>query len=47
MARMTMGEIFNKNLQSNATEFSGRSDSITGSFLNKTRLTLQNRLSMK
>ena len=46
-SRMTMGDIFNKNLQSTVTDFSDERGSISGSFLNKTRLTLKSRLSMK
>jgi len=44
IARMTMGDIFQKNLESDLTN---RSGSINSSFLNRTRLTLQNRVSMK
>lgn len=45
IARMTIGEIFNKNMDSNITD---RTDSLTGTnFLNRTRLTLQSRATMK
>jgi hypothetical protein len=45
---MTMGDIFNKNLQP-STDFEGRqtSDIIRGSFLNRTRLNLLDRQEMK
>jgi hypothetical protein len=45
---MTMGDIFNKNLQS-STDFECRqtSDIIRGSFLNRTRLNLLDRQEMK
>ena len=45
MARMTMGDIFNKNMDSLITD---RTESLSGSnFLNRTRLTLQGRVTMK